>query len=136
MKSFTKVLIAILILTSLVPIMVGISCFFNKESVLELFGVAALTADLEKVFPVLGSFMLASVAMPILAIAWLIKRKDEGYVLAYLVGFVTFARGILIFLDFNSHQIEGTKLTLTPLVMGVLILLATFFASRQYHSQL
>lgn len=131
MKIFTKILIVILALTSLVPLMVGISCLFNQANVLELFGIATLTPDLEKVFPVLGSFMLASVVMPILSIIWLIKRKKEGYTLAYLVGFIALIRGVLIFLNDASN----TKVMLTPIVMGSVLVLFTFLADKRYSAK-
>jgi hypothetical protein len=135
MKSPTKILIAILAITSLIPLKVGILCLFDQSKALQFFGLESLSADLEKIFFVLGGFVLASIVMPILSILWLIKRKTEGFILAYIVGFVAFIRGILTLLNFNTHKIDDTRLTVTPLVIGFLILMLTFIASKQHDKQ-
>lgn len=131
MKIFTKILIIVLGLTTLIPIMIGKLCLFDHPKALEFFNAEMLTADLEKVFFVLGGFILASAVMPVLAIIWLIKRKPQGFVLAYVVGFIALGRSLITLFNFNSHRIENVKLTTTPLVIGCIILLFTYLANRQ-----
>jgi len=135
MKSLTKILIAILAITNLIPLKVGILCLFDQSKALQFFGLESPSTDLSKIFLVLGGFVLASIVMPILSILWLIKRKAEGFILAYVVGFVAFMRGILTLLNFNIHKIDDTWLTVTPIVIGFLILMLTFIASKQHDKQ-
>ena len=130
MKTSTKILIGILIITTLIPVLVGVYCLFDQPQALQFFGLKEISPDLEKVFFVLGGFMLGSVVMPILAIVWLTKGKREGYVLAYMVGFIGFVRGILTLVNFNMYEIDEAKLFVTPLVIGLLIMALTFAASR------
>ncbi|HTE27166.1 hypothetical protein [Flavitalea sp.] len=131
MKIFTKILIGVLIVTTLIPIYIGILCLIDQSDALQFFSVKSLSADLEKLFFVLGGFMLASAVMPVLAIVWIIKRKTQGFTLAYIVGFIAFARGILTMINFNVHNIVDNKLTATPLAIGALILIITFIATRK-----
>ena len=131
MKSLTIILIAILAITSLIPLKIGILCLYDQATAVEFFALESLTNDLKKLLFVLGGFILASIAMPILSIIFLIKRRAGGIILAYVVGFVAFIRGILTFFNFNSHQIEGTRLTATPIVIGIIILMLTFMTSKQ-----
>jgi hypothetical protein len=131
MKSLTKILVVILAITSLIPLKVGILCLFDQSNALKFFGLELLSPDLEKILFVLGGFVLASIVMPILSIVWLIKGKTEGFTLAYIVGFIAFARGILTLINFDSYKIDGTRLTVTPIVIGFLISIVTLIASKQ-----
>lgn len=133
MKIFTKILIALLALTTLIPFMVASMCLFNQTKALEFFDAEMLSADLEKVLFVLGGFILATAILPILAIVWLIKRKTDGYVLAYVAGFIALGRGLLTLFYFNTHGIDNTKLTMTPIVIGVILLLFSYLAAKQEH---
>ena len=106
-------LIAILAITSLIPLKIGILCLYDQETAVEFFALESLTNDLKKILFVLGGFILASIAMPILSIIFLIKRRAGGIILAYVVGFVAFIRGILTFFNFcvfaTADECEGTK---------------------------
>ena len=131
MRSLTKILIAILLITSLIPVAVAVFCLFDHTKALEFFGLQIRSADLEKIFFVLAGFVLSTVVIPVLAVIWLIKGRPGGITLAYLAGFIALARGILTLIKFNSHNIHDTKLSATPIAIGLLILLLTFIASRQ-----
>ena len=131
MKGFTKILTVILVFTTLIPLTVGMLCLFDPPGALEFFGLKSLSGDSKKVLIVLGGFVLATTVLPILSVVWLIKGKAEGFTLAYIVGFVTLARGLLMLLNFNSNKISDATLTATPIIIGLVILLLTFFAGKQ-----
>ena len=69
--------------------------------------------------------------MPVLAIFWLIKGKREGFTLAYIVGLMAFGRGVLTLINFDRNQIDEARLSVTPIVVGFVILLVTFIAAKQ-----
>ena len=132
MKTYTKFLNVILVFTTLIPLTLGVLCLFDPPGALEFFGLKSLNSDSKKILIVLGGFVLASTILPILAVLWLIKGNAEGFTLAYLVGFIGVIRGLLMLLDFNSNNISGATLAATPIVIGLVILLLTYFASRQH----
>ena len=131
MKTDTKILIVILGITSLIPLAIGIFCLFYHAKALQFFSLEAYTNDLDKIFFILGGFVLATIVMPVLSIVWLINNKPEGYTLAFIVGFIALLRGILTLINFNSNAIDDLKLGITPIVVGLLIVMATFTASKK-----
>jgi len=135
MKSVTRILIAVLVITSLIPIKIGMLCFFDQSKALEFFGMELLSQDVEKIFFVLGGFMLASIALPVLSIVWLIRQKEEGYVLAYITGLVSFIRGALTLFNFSTHNLGETKLIATPMVIGFVIVMLTYVALNQHREK-
>lgn len=131
MKITTKILIGILMLTTLIPIMISKICLFDHDKAVEFFGLSSLTADLDKILFVLGGFILASCALPVLSIVRLMQRKNDGFTLAYLVGLIGILRGLLTIVNFSSESISGGRLTITPIVVGAVIVLFTFIAKKQ-----
>ncbi|MFT3911521.1 MAG: hypothetical protein QM737_19005 [Ferruginibacter sp.] len=131
MKILTKLLVAMLAITSLIPVKLGMLCLFDQQGAAEFFDVKSVSPGIEKIFFVLGGFVLATLVIPVLSIIWLIKRKNEGFVLAYLTGFISLARGMLMLINFNSNKIDGTRITVTPIIIGFVILLLTFVAGKQ-----
>lgn len=103
----------------------------DHANAVEFFGLQSLSPDMEKIFLVLGAFILASMVMPVLAIVWLIKGKSEGFVLSYIVGVIAFARGVLTLINFERHGIAGARLSVTPMIVGFIILMITFIAAKQ-----
>jgi fatty acid desaturase len=131
MKSLTKTLITILVITTLIPIFIASECLFDQARATEFFGLGTRTADIEKIFFVMGGFVLSTTVMPILSIVWLVRKKAEGFTLAYLTGLVALVRGMLTFISFRGHDIHHGALTVTPMVVGLVILLLTFAANKQ-----
>jgi hypothetical protein len=131
MKGFTKILIAVLLITTLIPICIGILCLFDQPGALQFFSLDFLSPESEKLLFVLGGFMLATAVLPILAIVWLSKQKPGGFTLAYIVGFIAFGRGVMTMGNFYRQDVVDTKLIATPLAIGALVLIITLIASRQ-----
>ena len=136
MKIFTKILCVILVFTTLIPLIVGMLCLCDPPGALEFFGLKSLTSDSKKALIVLGGFVLASAVLPILAVIWLVKGKAEGITLAYIVGCIAIIRGLLMLLNFNINNTADYPVSFTPIVVGVIILLFTFFAGRQHAQQI
>ena len=136
MKIFTKILCVILVFTTLIPLIVGMLCLCDPPGALEFFGLKSLTSESKKVLIVLGGFVLASAVLPIIAVIWLIKGKAEGITMAYIVGCIGVIRGLLMLLEFNINNSADATLSFTPIVIGVIILLFTFFAGRQHTQQI
>ena len=132
MKGPTKILNVILVFTTLIPLTVGMLCLFDPPGALEFFGLKSLNIESKKVLIVLGGFVLATAVLPIVAVVWLIKGKEEGYTMAYIVGVIGMARGILMLPVIDLHDISDATLALTPIVIGCIIVLLTFIAGRQH----
>lgn len=135
MKIYTKILCVILVFTTLIPLTIGMLCLLNPPGALEFFGLKSLTSDYKKVLIIMGGFILASAVLPVLAAVWLIQGKDHGLALAYTVGFISVVRGLLMLVNFNIHDIADATISFTPIVIGVLILLITYFADKQQDRQ-
>ena len=75
MKNLTRILIVILAVTTLVPVKIGLMCLFDHASALEFFKINAITPGMEKLFTVMGGFILATTAIPLYSIYLLIKKS-------------------------------------------------------------
>lgn len=131
MKLITKALIAILLLTAFIPTKIGMLCLFSPEKAVAFFGLQELNPDIEKLLLILGCFVLTVVAFQVVAVIWLLKGKQNAISLSALVGVISIGRGILAFILFNSHNINDTRISMVPVVIGTLILVLSIVASKQ-----
>ena len=129
MKLTVKLLLAVLVITAIVPVTMGIFCLFRQAQALKFFNLAQLSTDVEKLLVVLGCFILATAIFQLLAIFWLIKGKVEGFSLSGIVGIVSIGRGIMLFILLQNSSNIG--LSALPMVFGGLILLLALLAIRQ-----
>jgi hypothetical protein len=129
MKFLTKIVIAVLIVTALVPLKMGLLCLFQPGQAAVFFNLAQLSADVEKLLAVLGCFILATAAFQVLAITWLIMGNSHGFSLSAVVGVISVGRGIMMcILLQNSSNLSFSAF---PLVFGTLILTLTLIAGKQ-----
>jgi hypothetical protein len=135
MKPFTKVLLGLLVLTSLIPFYIGILCLFNQPKAIEFFTLESQSRDIQKILFVLGGFMLATIVLPIIAIKYLVDNKSEGFTLSLVVGAIALLRGLLTAINFSGADIVDGRLSVTPIVIGVLIIVATLLARNQHRKQ-
>jgi hypothetical protein len=135
MKPLTKVLVALLVLTTLIPFYIGILCLFNQPKAIEFFSLESQSRDIQKILFVLGGFMLATIVLPIIAIKYLVGHKSEGFVLSLVVGAIALLRGLLTAINFTSADIVDGRLSVTPIVIGVVIIAATLTARSQHSKQ-
>lgn len=137
MKSLTKILILVLLITSFIPLKLGILCIFSQIDALDFFSIQSIgteqfvSPDQSKLFAVLGSFVLGLLVFQILTISWLLKEKMEGYTLAYFVGGITIGRGLLMLMTFDLYDISDTRIVASSTIIGAVILLVTFVAKKQ-----
>lgn len=136
MKTVTKILITILGLITLIPIKWGMFCWFNQSDTCVLFGFKTLNPDVEKLFVllggfVLGSFVLITAILQILAIVWIIKGKAEGFFISTLVGCISIGRGIVMFILLQSNATNDVRMSVLPIIVGSIIIALTMVASKK-----
>jgi hypothetical protein len=129
MKLITKILVAVLIITAIVPIKMGTLCLFQQAQALEFFNLLQLSSDVEKLLVVLGCFIMATVIFQILAIVWLVRGNTEGFSLSAVVGIISIGRGVMmcILLQNSTH----IRMSAIPMVFGSIILVLALIAARQ-----
>lgn len=129
MKFLTRILIAALVVTAFVPLKMGMLCLFQPAQGAAFFNLGQLSADMEKLFVVLGCFILATAAFQVLAITWLILGNNDGFSLSAVVGVISLGRGIMMCVLLQNSSNLG--LSAFPLVFGTLILTLTFMAGKR-----
>jgi hypothetical protein len=108
---------------------------FNQPKAIEFFSLESQSRDIQKILFVLGGFMLATIALPIIAIKYLLDHKSEGFTLSLVVGAIAFLRGLLTAINFSGADIVDGRLSVTPIVIGVVIIVATQLARNQHRKQ-
>jgi len=135
MKTITKVLIGVLGITSLVPIKLGWICLFNHSGAAEFFAITTLTPDVERLFTVLGCFVLATVVVQLLALVWIVRQYAYGFSLAMIVGIISMGRGACMLFLFGMQDSNSTRISTAPLVIGAFILILSVIArGKQAHN--
>lgn len=120
-----KILIALLALSGLMPLFIGILCLFANDKALEFLKMTR-TPDVYQLSFIFGLCALGFVVIYSQAIAWVIKDKREGYTLSKLIGAVSTASGILMLTMINRPDFGGPDL-----VKGILILAVAYWAERK-----
>lgn len=136
MKPITKILIVILCLITLIPIKWGMFCWFSQSDTCGFFGLKTLNPDIEKLFFLLGGFVLGSFALitavfQILAIVWIYKGKAEGFFFSTLVGCISIVRGIVMFTLLEPNATNDIRMSALPIIVGSVIIVLTVVASRK-----
>ncbi|MEP7196057.1 MAG: hypothetical protein ABI851_06015 [Saprospiraceae bacterium] len=134
MKNKILHLNALLKFSAFIPIKLAWLCLFNQKGGIEFFNLSALTPDLEKLFIVLGGFISAILVIQILCIIWIYQRKIEAYTLSLFIGSITIGRGLMMLVFFHIHHISEIIIILTPILIGMLILVLTLIARKDFLS--
>ena len=131
MNLVSKILIAVLILSGIMPLMASYFAIFNHQKIREMFNItAASTPDLEKSTGIIGSALIFAAVIQFLAAIWIWKRKEEGYSLSLWVGYMLIGAGLYMFIFFRLHHISD-PFYLVDLVKGAVILMLTFWARKK-----
>jgi hypothetical protein len=130
MKPQTKILIAILVLTAIVPVRLAILCFISPGTAISFFEINAVTDEIELLLWMLGCFILATVAFQLFA-AWLLTvGKDGGYDLAVISGCIAVARGVLMLVLMKAHHSQDVRIGVVPIIFGTMILIFSVFSGK------
>jgi len=131
MKTMTKILVAALVITSIIPFMMSMLCLFNHEAALQFFVMTSLNADLQQAFLLLGGFALTFTVFPMMAVIWLSSGKREGLILSYVVSAVYLFRGALMFVTFSTYGMKSYTIPFVAMGIGILLLLLSLMSSRE-----
>ena len=132
MKTVTKILIAVLIISGLMPLMACVFAAFNQPMLMEMFHLtSASTPDLEKTIVILGAAMIAAALIQFLAAAWIWKGKAEGLTLSLWVSFLLISAALYMFIFFIRYNINDSMLFAIDLVKGFLILALTLYVRKK-----
>ena len=130
MKTTTKILIAVLILSGLMPLAACYFAIFDQQKIMEMFHLtASSTPDLEKTIGIVGAALVMAAIIQFLAAAWIWKRKEEGFALSHWIGIMLISMGIYMFIFFRLHAFNDS-FYIVDLVKGILILTLTIMAKR------
>ncbi len=132
MKPLTKILIAILVLTAIVPFKLALLCIMNPGDAISFFDIATVTPEIEKLLIVTGCFVLATVAFQLVAAWWLVTGKAAGFDLAVFTGCIAIGRGALMLLLLKSHDSNDIRISIVPIVFGTLILVFSIIAAKRH----
>lgn len=117
MNRMTKFLLAAMIPTTIIQSKLAFLCFFAPEDALHFFELTNLTADLNRLFLILGSFVALLAAIQILAMVWLVRKRKEAFALCLLIGLMTLTRGLVMFI----YEIGHVRFVIAPAVLGMVI---------------
>ena len=127
----SKILIAVLILSGIMPLMVSYFAVFNHQKIMEMFHLtAASTPDVEKSTGIIGSAYVFAAIIQFLAAIWIWKRKDEGYALSLWVSYMLIGAGLYMFIFFRLHHFSDSYY-LVDVVKGVIIVTLTLLAKSK-----
>lgn len=133
MKTITKILIAVLILSGLMPLMMGTFLLFNQLKAAEMFHIGTITPDLDKIFLIMSVMMFTIVTFHAAAVYWIVKRKAEGLSLSLLLGFIIFISAAIMLVSFKMHGINDSMFYVIDFIKGILILLLTLAARKKQY---
>ena len=128
MRTFSKMLIAVLIISALLPLWVTVSLLFYQQGAIAALQISELTPDIEKIFLISGAYMLSFLLLFAVAAWWIARDNKAGLSLAFVLGVITLVRGIFLFTAFNKHGFEATILASVGTIDGILILIFSFLA--------
>ena len=132
MKLIKKILIAILIISGLMPVIACIFAAFNQPMLMEMFHLtSASTPDLEKTIAILGAAMIPGALMQFLAAGWLLKGKEEGFTLTLWGSFMLISATLYMLIFFKLHNISDSSMFAVDFGKGILTLVLVLYARKK-----
>jgi hypothetical protein len=132
MKPVNKILIALLIISGLMP---SVACLFagaNQGKLMEMFHLtSAPTPDLEKTIVIMGAALLFAVIMHFLAASWIWVGQIYGLFLSCWIGITMILASAYMLVFFSQHNIDDSSLYIIDLVKGGLIFGLSVYAIKK-----
>ena len=130
MKTIHYILVAVLIISGLIPVPIIVSCLSSQDSAAAMLNLGTLTPAIETILLINGAFMLSFVILFWVAAIWVMQRKNAGITLSLILGAITAFRGILLFSTFNSHQLPVPFIAMIAAMDGVAVIVLSLLAGK------
>lgn len=131
MKTIQAILVALLIISGLLPVPVITSALFNPSSAALMLGLGDATVPIRNVLQITGAFMLSFILMFGLAAYWVAKNNPSGIMLSFFLGIITLLRGVLLFGLFASRSVPAPFLATIASIDGTLIIIVSVMARNR-----
>ncbi len=99
-----KTLIAVLVVSALFELILGLGVLLTPTLMMESFGIAQINTDILYLSTVVGWFCLFATGIAVTAIYWLCKDRCEGRILAIILGVFWIGIGLHLAVSFNRPQ--------------------------------
>jgi hypothetical protein len=130
MKLTNKILIAVLLLSSLMPLSAGIMAFVDGNKFLEMFKVTPVDG-MAPLLIIISVCFLSFFILQLAAAILLIRKHPGGRSLAIIGGWCIALSGLGLLIGFSKINFDGAQFGIIDTVKGGLILVLAYLSKEK-----